>query len=194
MTVVFIDAESRNGAVPDWSALLCAVALRRDLEAYASLFEHFAPRLKRHLMQGGSSESQAEDLAQEALVLVWRKAAQFDPRQAAASTWIFAIVRHLRVDLLRRRDGNEGRREMLDFDLMEAEDPPLDERVDSSQRCERLRAALARLPREQQQLLRLSYYDGVSHSRMAAELGLPLGTIKSRVRLAVQALRRVLES
>lgn len=194
LTVVPIDADVRRGAAADWSALLCAVGERKDLAAYSRLFEHFAPRLKWHLMQSGSAESQAEDLAQEAMVLVWRKAVLFDPAHAVASTWIFTIVRNLRVDLLRRPGGGERSGEMVDLDLIEDEEPPMEERLDAFKRCERLRAALTRLPLEQQKLLRLSYYDGVSHARIAAELRLPLGTIKSRVRLAIHHLRRVMES
>ena len=111
LTVVpVLPAHADGSPRPDdvWGRLLCAVGERQDREAFARLFAHFAPRIKHHLAQTGSPEVQAEELAQEALVAVWRKAALFDPAQAAASTWIFTIARNLRVDLLRRRQGMDA--------------------------------------------------------------------------------------
>lgn len=177
----------------DWGRLLLAVAACQDREAFARLFDHFAPRIKRHLMLGGSPEVQAEELAQEAMVSVWRKAALFDPGQAAASTWIFTIARNLRVDLLRRRQGVDAGDEAFDFDVLQSEEPAADEQLHAARQCERLRAALAQLPAEQQQVLRLSYFDDEPHARIATELGIPLGTVKSRMRLAVAQLRRLME-
>jgi RNA polymerase sigma-70 factor (ECF subfamily) len=173
--------------------LLCAVAERQDREAFARLFAHFAPRVKRHLMQCGSPEVQAEELAQDALVAVWRKASLFNPAQAAASTWIFTIARNLRVDLLRRRQGLEAADEPFDFDILASDEAAADERLHAMRQCERVHDALARLPLEQQQVLRHFYFDDEPHSRIAIELGIPLGTVKSRVRLAVAQLRRLLE-
>jgi RNA polymerase sigma-70 factor (ECF subfamily) len=169
------------------------VADRRDGEAFGRLFSHFAPRVKRYLMQCGSPEIQAEELTQEALVAVWRKAAMFDPAQAAASTWIFTIARNLRVDLLRRRHGLDSDGEDFDFDTLDSGEPLAEERLHAARQTERLRGALAQLSVEQQQVLRLSYFDDEPHSRIATELGIPLGTVKSRVRLAVAQLRRLLD-
>ncbi|QPF74510.1 sigma-70 family RNA polymerase sigma factor [Roseateles sp. DAIF2] len=193
MTVVPIDPERCARPADDWAGLICAVAERRDREAFARLFAHFAPRIKRHLMLGGSPEAQAEELAQETLAAVWRKAALFDPARAAASTWIFTIARHLRVDLLRRHQGDERLDEAFDFDGLEADEPAAEERLHATRLNERLRGALAQLPPEQQRVLRLSYFDDESHAHIAAELGIPLGTVKSRMRLAVSQLRRLLE-
>ncbi len=193
LTVVHIDPERGTRPDDEWAGLLCAVADRQDREAFARLFAHFAPRVKRHLMQGGSPEAQAEELAQEALVAVWRKAAMFDPVQAAASTWIFTIARNLRVDLLRRRQGTEPLDEAFDFDAIESDEPAAEERLHAARLTTRLRSALALLPPEQQQVLRLSYFDDEPHARIATALGIPLGTVKSRVRLAVAQLRRLLE-
>lgn len=176
-----------------WGPLLCAVGEHQDRAAFARLFAHFAPRIKHHLIQTGSPEVQAEELAQEALVAVWRKAALFNPAQAAASTWIFTIARNLRVDLLRRRQGMDATEQSVEFDLLESDEPALDERLHASRQGERLRSALAQLPPEQRQVLHLSYFDDEPHSRIATELGIPLGTVKSRVRLAVAQLRRLLE-
>lgn len=170
-----------------------AIAERQDREAFARLFGHFAPRVKRYLMQGGSPEPQAEEVTQEALATVWRKAACFDPAQAAVSTWIFTVARNLRIDLLRRRKGYDPSDEAFDFDLLESGQPDAAEELDATRLNERLRGALAQLSPEQQQVLRLSYFDEEPHSRIAAELGIPLGTVKSRVRLAIAQLRRLLE-
>lgn len=191
--VVPIDPERQSRPEDEWAGLLAAVAERQDRAAFGRLFGHFAPRIKRHLMQGGSPELQAEELAQEAMIAVWRKAAIFDPAQASVSTWIFTIARNLRVDLLRRRQGLASTDEAFDFDALESDEPALDERLHAARQGERLHGALAQLPPEQQQVLRLSYFDDEPHARIAAELGIPLGTVKSRVRLAVAQLRRLLE-
>ncbi len=193
MTVVPLDPERAPRADDDWGACICAVADRQDREAFSRLFGHFAPRIKRHLMQCGSPEIQAEELAQEALITVWRKAALFDPAQAATSTWIFTIARNLRVDLLRRRRGLESGGEDCDFDALESEEPAADERLHLLRQSERLRGALAQLPPEQQQVLHLSFFEDEPHARIATALGIPLGTVKSRVRLAVAQLRRLLD-
>lgn len=194
LTVVPIDPERSARPADDWAALLCAVAEYRDAAAFARLFAHFAPRIKRHLMQGGSPEAQAEELTQEAMAAVWRKAGLFDPAQAAASTWIFTIARNLRVDLLRRQSGGERLDEAaFDFDALEDDAPAAEERLHAARLQERLRGALAQLPPEQRQVLRLSYFHDEPHARIATELGIPLGTVKSRVRLAVAQLRRLLD-
>ena len=193
LTVVPLDREHSVRPDDEWTGLLCAVGARQDRDAFARLFAHFAPRVKRHLMLGGSPESQAEDLAQETMVIVWRKAALFNPDQAAVSTWIFTIARNLRVDLLRRRQGIEAHDEMLDADTFEAAGPAAEDRLHAVRQDERLRGALGQLPPGQRQVLHLSYFDDEPHSRIAAELGIPLGTVKSRIRLAVAQLRRLME-
>ncbi len=193
MTIVSLDTRRDPRPGDDWAGALCAIAERQDREAFGRLFGHFAPRLKRFLMQGGSPDAQAEELAQEALAAVWRKAATFDPARAGASTWIFTIARNLRVDLLRRGHGMEQADDAFDFEQVEADEPPCEDQVHAARQGERLRGALALLSPEQQQVLRLSYYEDESHSRIAAVLGLPLGTVKSRVRMAVLQLRKLMD-
>ncbi|RIX85302.1 sigma-70 family RNA polymerase sigma factor [Acidovorax cavernicola] len=193
LTVVSPDSEP--SALPDdlWAEAMAAVAQRQDRDAFARLFSHFAPRIKHYLMHSGSPALQAEELAQEAMVTVWRKAALFDPARAAATTWIFAVARNLRVDALRRRQGVQSSEDAFDFDLLQADDPALDDRLHASRLNERLRGALRLLPPEQQEVLHLSYFEDAPHARIAAQLSIPLGTVKSRVRLAVAQLRRLLE-
>jgi RNA polymerase sigma factor (sigma-70 family) len=174
------------------NGLAQAVAVGADRQAFAALFKHFAPRIKAYLILGGTGDALAEEIAQETMVNVWRKASTFDPERASAATWIFTIARNLRVDYFRRQDsrmiyGAEDEAE-LQADGM----PALDEQVMTRQRESRVRMAIARLPEEQALVLRLSFFEERPHARIAAELGIPLGTVKSRVRLAVNHLRRLL--
>lgn len=172
--------------------LISAVAERRDRKAFIGLFERFAPRIKAYLMRQGADPATAEDLAQDVMLTVWRRAEQFDRRKASVSTWIFTIARNRRIDVLRRT-----RRPEIDPDdpllVREPETAP-DSHVESLQSNARLHAAVAKLPTEQQKLLRLVYFEDKSHSVIAAELSLPLGTVKSRLRLAMAKLRAALES
>ncbi len=169
---------------------LCAVATDRDRPAFAALFGHFAPRIKTYLRRKGLSAPVAEDLTQEVMVTIWRRAETFDPGQSNANTWIFTIARNKRIDHLRREikpdlDPNDPA-----FEPSGTEDP--NARVLRMEDSERLRAALGDLPAEQQDLLRRAYYDDKAHSEIAEETGLPLGTVKSRIRLATARLRKVL--
>jgi RNA polymerase sigma factor (sigma-70 family) len=193
LTVVPLDPD--RAARPDdgWSDRLVTVARHQDREAFARLFAHFAPRVKRFLMLAGSSQAQAEELAQETMAAVWRKASLYDPARAAASTWIFAIARNLRVDSLRRNRADAAGDECFEADLLEADQPAAEDALHAARLNERLRGALAQLKPEQVQVLRLSYFDDEPHARIAAVLGIPLGTVKSRIRLAVAQLRRLLE-
>ncbi|WP_077001129.1 sigma-70 family RNA polymerase sigma factor [Variovorax sp. KK3] len=191
-----VTKEQPRGFVPSSEELntwLRAVALAADRQAFAALFKHFAPRVKAYLMLRGASEPLAEELTQEAMVSVWRKAATFDPARAGASTWIFTIARNLRVDHLRRQgnhllsDDDEQASQMLD------PLPALDDQVLAREREARVRKAMSRLSEEQAQILRLSFFEEHPHAQIAQELGLPLGTVKSRARLAISHLRRLLE-
>lgn len=174
--------------------LVHAVARFADRQAFALLFKHFAPRVKSYLLRAGASDEQAEDLVQETMVTLWRKAALFDGRQAGVSTWVFTIARNLRVDALRRQGALRAGPD--DSELLEAlpdEAAPLDEHLHARRMERHVREALAQLPPEQVQVLRLSYFEDQAHARIAEQLGIPLGTVKSRVRLAVAQLRRLLE-
>ena len=179
---------------PDELALLVqAVAERGDRQAFAVLFKHFAPRVKSYLIRCGASDDQAEEVAQEAMVTLWRKAALFDARQARVSTWVFTIARNLRVDALRRtRGGVESGDDEVDLEALPHDHPAPDEAAHSRRLQADVRAAIARLPAEQAQVLRLSYFEEQPHSQIARDLGIPLGTVKSRMRLAVAQVRRML--
>jgi RNA polymerase sigma-70 factor (ECF subfamily) len=178
-----------------------AVAEQADRRAFAALFQHFAPRIKGFLMRSGSSAELAEELAQETMVALWRRATTFDAARAGLSTWLFTIARNLRIDH-HRRAGAAGEAPAA-FDSFDdgdgAEHVPADaaaapdEQLLASQRERGVRRALAELPPEQTLVLRLSFYEEHAHARIAQELGIPLGTVKSRIRLAVAQLRRKLE-
>lgn len=169
---------------------LRAIAVRSDRGAFAALFAHFAPRVKSYLLRFGIAPDTAEDLAQETMLLMWRKAALFDPRKSEAATWIFTIARNVRVDAWRKE-----RFPTVDPDvLMTIEDdaPPADATVAASQREDRVRAALETLPNEQAEVVRLSFFDDLAHGDIAKKLGIPLGTVKSRIRLAMTRIRTFL--
>jgi RNA polymerase sigma-70 factor (ECF subfamily) len=174
---------------PDFGKLIEAVAERRDRDAFAQLFEYFAPRLKAYLMRIGAPPAAAEDFAQEAMFVVWRKAALFDARAAGASTWIFTIARNLRIDALRR----DGRGAPVTDVSLAAKDPARpDDILVELDHARRIRRALETLSDEQAKVVRLSFFLDKPHGEIARELGLPLGTVKSRLRLAVTRLRGVL--
>lgn len=176
-----------------WStatAYLVAVATRQDRQAFAALFGHFGPRVKSYLLRLGAEAVTAEDLAQETMLAVWRKAAQFDPAKADASTWIFIIARNLRIDALRR----ERRPEIGEPDplLVPAPLPAADEMIDAARLGARLRASLEALPAPEAEVVRLSFFADKTHREIERELGIPLGTVKSRLRLALRRIRAVL--
>ncbi len=171
------------------AALILAIAGHADREAFTQLFNHFAPRVKGYLMRLGASAVAAEELAQETLLMVWRKAAQFDPSRAGASTWIFTIARNLRIDALRR----DRPAPPADDPAGEQIEPQADALVLAVERDGRVRKALQALSREQAQIVELSFFSEEPHSAIAERLKLPLGTVKSRLRLAMARLRTLLE-
>lgn len=167
-----------------------AIAAERDRQAFAALFGHFAPRIKAYLMRSGSDADQAEELVQECMTIVWRKADSFDPAQATVATWMFTIARNKRIDGYRR-----ARRPDLDPEdpaLLPEAETPADRVVEASQVADRLTRAMATLPAEQAEMLRMAFYEDKAHSEIAAETNLPLGTVKSRLRLAMGRMRKAL--
>jgi len=172
------------------SALVEAIAARRDRAAFGVLFDHFAPRIKSFLMRSGMPAGAAEDLAQDALLTVWRKADQFDRNRAAASAWIFTIARNLRIDSLRRHQ----RAPLTGLDPSESRDAPdqPDAELLAKERDHRVQAAMQDLSAEQMRVVEMSFFEGKPHGDIARTLSLPLGTVKSRLRLAMKRLRELL--
>jgi len=171
-------------------AWVLAIARDRDRAAFVALYEHYAPRLKSYLLRLNAADA-AEEMAQEAMLMVWRKAAQFDPQRASASTWIFTIARNLYID--RKRKERRPEIDPSDPMLVSDGDPAADTALAMRQSEHLVRAALATLPPEQAQVIELSFFSDKAHAAIAAELKLPLGTVKSRLRLALARLRAGLD-
>ena len=171
--------------------LIEAIAQRRDRSAFAELFQYFAPRVKAYLLRLSLDDARAEELAQEVMIAVWRRAETYDRMQASASTWIFRIARNRRIDAA-RRDAKPAL-DPYDPSLAPVEEAPPDQQVSAQEREAAVRDAIADLPPDQLELLQLAFFDGLSHSEIAEKRGLPLGTVKSRLRLAFQKLRGKLE-
>jgi RNA polymerase sigma-70 factor (ECF subfamily) len=167
--------------------LLEALAKSGDRDAFARLFGHYAPRLKTFMRRLGTEESVAEELAQDAMLAVWRKASSYDRSKADAGTWIFSIARNLRIDLLRREKRPEF--DADDANLVADPAPRADETVAARQDRQRVAAAMAELPSEQALVVTLSFYEDKPHAEIAARLKIPLGTVKSRLRLAMKRIR-----
>ncbi|WP_303982618.1 sigma-70 family RNA polymerase sigma factor [Dongia mobilis] len=170
--------------------LLSVMKAAPDEVAFAELFRFYAPRLKSYMRKLGAAEDIAEELAQEAMAMVWRKAHLFDSDKAGAGTWIFAIARNLRIDAFRRQKRPEVE---LDDPTLMPDDPLSPEaELDYGQQARAVRAALATLPSEQATIVHLSFFEDKPHAEIAEQLGIPLGTVKSRMRLAFQRFRKAL--
>jgi len=169
---------------------LVSIAQHRDKEAFSKLFAHYAPRLKSYLMRQGANQASAEELSQEAMLSVWRKADRFDPTKASAGTWIFTVARNLRIDALRKERRPNFDPEDPAF-VPEPEMSP-DRAVEVGEVQVKIKAAIAQLPVVQAEVIRLSFYQDKPHGEIAEELNLPLGTVKSRLRLAMRRVRTAL--
>ncbi len=175
------------GELDEMSARLLEVAERGDPAAFAALYRHFGPRVRAYLLRAGGDIGRVDDILQETFSAVWRKAGQYDSRRASAATWIFAIARNRRIDAFRR----DRRPEFDPEDPAFRPGPPPagEEALATRERAEAVRAALAALSEEQREVLRLSFFEGESYAAIAVRLGIPLGTAKSRARLAFDRLR-----
>lgn len=175
----------------DFDKLLTQVA-KEDQTAFIEIFDYFAPRVKSFLMRGNLADSDAEELAQETMTTVWQKAAQFDPYVASASTWIYTIARNKKIDRLRKNTVSTLNLE----DLVAAGKEPEAEttNLDWSQgrTKEKLAAAIQSLPEEQAFLVRKAFYDDLSHADIAKQTHIPLGTVKSRLRIGLAKLRKII--
>jgi len=185
----------RPGGGGDWAEKIQAIATREDRVAFAEIFNHFAPRVKAYLRKAGASEAEAEEIAQEAMLSVWRKAVLFNPMVSGVATWIFTIARNLRIDAIRReRRGGAIRVDEVEAEYEVDEAPLADVRIVAAQSEARVREALAALPRDQLTVIQMSFFEEQAQAEIARTLQIPLGTVKSRVRLAMKRLRGLLEA
>lgn len=171
--------------------LLQRVSTRRDDEAFRELFETFGPKVKSYMMRQGADPHVAEDLAQETMLVVWRKADLYSECKGSAATWIFTIARNLRIDRLRRERPFQALPEGHNEEP--SPEPLPDETLTERERQTQAQSALDGLPSEQLDVVQLAYIEGLSHSEIAERLSLPLGTVKSRMRLAYRKIRDTIE-
>lgn len=177
---------SASPANEEFVALVERVRTQQDRAAFAALFRHFAPRVKAFLMRSGAGASLAEECTQEVMATLWTKAHMFDPTRASVSTWVFTIARNRKIDALRK----QRRPEPEDVPWGPEEEPDQVDVMTLRQESEKLAAAMKALPEKQKDLIERAYFGDLSHSEIAEQTGLPLGTIKSRIRLALERLRR----
>ena len=186
------EASVRQDRSTEHMRLISKIAKTGDKLAFGILFEYYAPRVKALMMRQGCGAEAAEDLMQETMLTVWQKSTQFSQSRGSVSTWIFTIARNKRIDRFRR----QGTNHYVDVSELELEDetPGNDIRLEVSERDQIVREAANELPGEQKQIIELSYVEELSQSEIARKLGIPLGTVKSRTRLAYSTIRRKLEA
>ena len=193
VTLPGVSANRReNDEMKKMAECIRAIADREDRDAFKQLFSFYAPRLKAFLIKNGATPGDAEEVMQEAMTLVWRKAKQFDPAKASASTWIYTIARNRRIDLIRR-----AKRPELDpedpFFTSVSEQPDGEQEYSQTERAALVRKYLGTLPADQLQVVQKAFYEEMTHQEIAAELDMPLGTVKSRIRIAMRRLRDQLD-
>ena len=184
------DSDDKREARERHISLLTKIARDRSRPAFQELYQHFAPRVRAFLQGGGSDPHAAEEIAQEAMINVWRKAHLFDPTKAAVSTWIFTIARNARIDHLRRTNRPEP--DVNDPAFKPEPQALPHELLSREEEAVRLRTVISTLPDEQQKVLKLAFFEEMSHAEVASQLDIPLGTVKSRIRLALGRIRSVL--
>ncbi|WP_107845729.1 sigma-70 family RNA polymerase sigma factor [Litoreibacter ponti] len=172
-----------------WVECVQRIRDAQDRAAFAEIFRHFAPRVKAFLMKSGTDAGMAEECAQDVMATLWHKSHLFDPARASVSTWVFTIARNRRIDMLRK----QRRPEPDELTWGPEPEPEAADVMELQQESARLAEALAELPEKQRDLVQKAFFGDLSHSEIAAETGLPLGTIKSRIRLALERLRHAMK-
>ena len=160
-----------------------------DRTAFAVLFARVAPKVKGYLLKLGCAPATAEELTQDVMVTVWRRASTYDPSRSGPMTWLFVIARNRRIDALRR----EKAATLYGGEAEPLSEPAPDENVIATDREARVADALSSLPVDQREVVRRAFFENEPHTAIAAALGLPLGTVKSRIRLAFAKLYALLE-
>jgi RNA polymerase sigma factor (sigma-70 family) len=189
-----IDATTRRKSpaplARDLDDLLTAVGAHRDGEAFTTLFNHFTPRVHTQMTRLGLAPYAAADVAQDVMETIWCKGHLFDRQKSAAATWVFHIAHNRRIDI-----GRRSREQSCPTEELEAipdAAASCDDCIDAAQRERHVHQALDALPQEQFKMVHLAFFEGLSHATIAARTNLPIGTVKSRLRLAFSRLRRLL--
>lgn len=186
-----VQGEPRRNS-SELAACISRIASERDQSAFELLFRYFAPRIKSYCLKLGADASEAEEITQEAMVSLWRNAEQFDPSKAAPSTWVFTIARNLVIDRFRK-----SRRPQFDFNdpaLVPEDQPPPDRLIEQTELQENVRQIMDTLSSNERDVLLLSFFENLSHFEISRRLSLPVGTVKSRIRLAFGKIRSKLEA
>jgi RNA polymerase sigma-70 factor (ECF subfamily) len=174
----------------NWNTMIERIGQNQDREAFSALFAHFSPFLKAFLIKsGGVTPENAEELVQETMIKVWRKAPTFSASQASASTWIYTIARNTRIDWLRKQNRQNPDELHAEDVYDEREDPTPYSSLVQIRNKKHINEQLGKLPDEQAEVLKLMYFQGKSGQQVADTLGLPLGTVKSRIRLALNKMK-----
>ncbi|TLP56019.1 sigma-70 family RNA polymerase sigma factor [Parasedimentitalea maritima] len=161
----------------------------RDRAAFSELFDYFAPRLKGFLMRNGTGSAQAEEIVQDVMLTVWRKASMFDPHRAQASAWIYQIARNRQIDIIRK----ENRPVPEELAQDPGSEPDASQILAIDQEAEHLKTAIEQLQPDQKDMIQKAYLGDLTHKEISIQTGLPLGTVKSRIRLGLRRLRKELE-
>ncbi|MEM6579302.1 MAG: sigma-70 family RNA polymerase sigma factor [Pseudomonadota bacterium] len=180
---------SKGEQETDWAEVVARIRDERDRQAFRALFVHFAPRVKAFLLRSGADASLAEECTQDVMATLWQKSHLFDPSRASVATWIYTIARNRKIDALRKL----RRPEPEDLSWGPDEEPDQEDVLALQQESEKLGEAIAQLPEKQKELIEKAYFGNLTHSEIADVTGLPLGTIKSRIRLALDRLRHTMK-
>lgn len=181
-----------NTEALDGPALMHAIAVDRDRTALARIATVYRGRLQGFLRQRGLGDADAEELSQQVLVRVWQRADQFDAAHGGLSAWLFRIARNLHIDWQRRLGTQQRAAPLLEASEETSTPGPEIAHAETS-RAERVQAALAQLPERQRQVVHMAFYQAKTHGEIAAELDMPLGSVKSTLRLAFNKLRSSME-
>ena len=166
---------------------LSKIASKKDMASFKIIFDYFGPRLKSFLMSSGSTESVAEEIIQETMTIVWTKADYYNPKLASPSTWIYTIARNKKIDILRK--SNKAILEDIEVASLPPIESKLEDDIELDQKFDIINKYLDDLPKDQLELLKLNFIEEKSHGEIAKITNIPLGTVKSRIRLAMEKIR-----
>ena len=170
---------------------LAKVAESQDISSFKKIFDYFSPRLKSFLMRSGADEAIAEEIIQETMTIIWTKADYYDPKVASPSTWIYTIARNKKIDILRK--SRKAILEDIDTAILPPVESKADENIEHDQKFEMIAQYLDDLPEDQLNLLKMNFFEEKSHGEISEITRIPLGTVKSRIRLALEKIRGKLE-